>query len=120
MTTDAATESQKPWLFASLRGYCRGWLTKDVIAGLTVWAVLVPESVAFLALVAGVAPSRVPSQLHGRPRPGHRRFLTMGRAGQGALKSVFVWMIEHERALSAGTMFFVGSIFVGRGLGGLL
>jgi hypothetical protein len=44
----------------------------------------------------------------------------MGRAGQGALKSVFVWMIEHERALSAGTMFFVGSIFVGRGLGGLL
>ncbi len=35
-------------VFTSLRGYRASWLRGDVIAGLTVWAVLVPE-----ALVAG-------------------------------------------------------------------
>ena len=29
-------------MFPSLRGYRAGWLRGDVIAGLTVWAVLVP------------------------------------------------------------------------------
>ncbi len=39
----------------SLRGYQRAWLRGDVIAGLTVWAVLVPESLAY-ASIAGVSP----------------------------------------------------------------
>jgi threonine/homoserine/homoserine lactone efflux protein len=47
-------------------------------------------------------------------------FLIMGDRGKEMLKSVFVWMIAHNKALTAGTMFFFGSIFVGRGLGGLL
>jgi MFS superfamily sulfate permease-like transporter len=34
------------WLFGSLRGYRPAWLRGDVLAGLTVWAVLVPESLA--------------------------------------------------------------------------
>jgi high affinity sulfate transporter 1 len=55
MTTEAIPEARQPWLFASLRGYRREWLTKDVIAGLTVWAVLVPESLAY-ATIAGVSP----------------------------------------------------------------
>jgi SulP family sulfate permease len=55
MTTETVTEATQPWLFASLRGYRREWLTKDVIAGLTVWAVLVPESLAY-ATIAGVSP----------------------------------------------------------------
>jgi high affinity sulfate transporter 1 len=55
MTTDSAAGARQPWLFASLRGYRREWLTKDVIAGLTVWAVLVPESLAY-ATIAGVSP----------------------------------------------------------------
>ena len=42
-------------LFVSLRGYRTGWLRGDVLAGLTVWAVLVPESLAY-ATIAGVSP----------------------------------------------------------------
>src|SRR5688572_10830200 len=42
-------------LFAWARGYDRGWLRSDVLAGLTVWAVLVPEALAY-ASIAGVSP----------------------------------------------------------------
>ena len=37
------------WLFSSLRGYRSTWLRRDLIAGLTVWAVLVPEALAYTA-----------------------------------------------------------------------
>ncbi|ROO87709.1 high affinity sulfate transporter 1 [Actinocorallia herbida] len=43
------------WTPVSLRGYRRSWLRGDVVAGLTVWAVLVPESLAY-ATIAGVDP----------------------------------------------------------------
>jgi sulfate permease, SulP family len=43
-------------LFASLGGYQRPPLRGDLVAGLTVWAVLVPESVAY-ATIAGVPPA---------------------------------------------------------------
>jgi high affinity sulfate transporter 1 len=43
------------WLFASLQGYRGGWLRGDLVAGLTVWAVLVPEALAY-ASIAGVSP----------------------------------------------------------------
>jgi high affinity sulfate transporter 1 len=42
-------------LFPSLRGYQPAWLRGDLIAGLTVWAVLVPEALAY-ASIAGVSP----------------------------------------------------------------
>jgi len=42
-------------LLPSLRGYRRRWLSRDVVAGLTVWAVLVPEALAY-ATIAGVSP----------------------------------------------------------------
>jgi SulP family sulfate permease len=42
-------------LFPSLAGYRRDWLSRDVVAGLTVWAVLVPEALAY-ATIAGVSP----------------------------------------------------------------
>jgi high affinity sulfate transporter 1 len=42
-------------VFTSLRGYRRGWLRFDLVAGLTVWAVLVPEALAY-ATIAGVSP----------------------------------------------------------------
>jgi sulfate permease, SulP family len=48
--------AQKPWpAFASLQGYRRAWVRADVVAGLTVWAVLVPEALAY-ATIAGVPP----------------------------------------------------------------
>src|SRR5689334_138547 len=43
------------WLFPSLRGYQRSWLRGDLLSGLTVWAVLVPEALAY-ASIAGVSP----------------------------------------------------------------
>ena len=42
-------------LFPSFVGYRPAWLTRDVVAGLTVWAVLVPEALAY-ATIAGVSP----------------------------------------------------------------
>jgi len=42
-------------VFTSLRGYQPGWLRGDAVAGLTVWAVLVPEALAY-ATIAGVSP----------------------------------------------------------------
>src|SRR5512132_4381048 len=42
-------------LFTSLRGYDAGWLRGDVIAGPTVWAVLVPEALTD-ASIAGLSP----------------------------------------------------------------
>jgi SulP family sulfate permease len=45
----------RPALFASLWPYRRQWLRGDLVAGLTVWAVLVPEALAY-ASIAGVSP----------------------------------------------------------------
>src|SRR3954454_10134694 len=42
-------------IFRWVPGYERGWLRGDLIAGLTVWAVLVPEALAY-ATIAGVSP----------------------------------------------------------------
>ncbi len=42
-------------VYGWVAGYDRRWLRGDVIAGLTVWAVLVPEALAY-ASIAGVSP----------------------------------------------------------------
>ena len=42
-------------VFASLQGYRKAYVRADVIAGLTVWAILVPEALAY-ATIAGVPP----------------------------------------------------------------
>jgi SulP family sulfate permease len=42
-------------VFTWLPGYDRSWLRGDLVAGLTVWAVLVPEALAY-ATIAGVSP----------------------------------------------------------------
>ena len=41
--------------FVSLQRYRSAWLRGDAIAGLTVWAVLIPEALAY-ASIAGVSP----------------------------------------------------------------
>src|ERR1700710_1214482 len=43
------------WPFGSLRPYRRAWIGGDLVAGLTVWAVLVPEALAY-ATIAGGSP----------------------------------------------------------------
>jgi sulfate permease, SulP family len=52
---ETATGTRRAWIFPSFRGYQREWVSRDVIAGLTLWAVLVPESLAY-ATIAGVSP----------------------------------------------------------------
>ena len=47
MTATVGRHRRRPLVFGSLAGYQRPWLRGDVIAGLTVWAVLVPESLAY-------------------------------------------------------------------------
>ena len=47
--------TQSRLLAPSFVGFQRAWIRPDVIAGLTVWAVLVPESLAY-ATIAGVPP----------------------------------------------------------------
>src|SRR6188472_3203641 len=42
-------------IYTWLQAYDRGWIRGDVVAGLTVWAVLVPEALAY-ASIAGVSP----------------------------------------------------------------
>ncbi|HET8953749.1 MAG TPA: SulP family inorganic anion transporter [Solirubrobacteraceae bacterium] len=42
-------------LFASLHGYRRPWLRGDLIAGLTLWSILVPQALAY-ASIANVSP----------------------------------------------------------------
>src|SRR5436309_15931281 len=53
--TAAAPDRRRLPIFTSLFPYRAGWLRVDLVAGLTVWAVLVPESLAY-ATIAGVPP----------------------------------------------------------------
>jgi SulP family sulfate permease len=53
--TAADFDLDKIPIFTSLRGYARSWFTRDMVAGLTLWAVLVPEALAYVA-IAGVSP----------------------------------------------------------------
>ncbi len=82
------------WLFGSLRGYRPAWLRSDVLAGLTVWAVLVPESLAY-ATIAGVPPvvglyAAVPALLL--------------YAALGSSRHLVVGPMSATAALSAGTV----------------
>jgi sulfate permease, SulP family len=52
---ERTAESRRPIFASTLRGYRSAWLSRDTLAGLTVWAVLVPESLAY-ATIAGVTP----------------------------------------------------------------
>jgi SulP family sulfate permease len=52
---DASMSALAGRLFPSLHGYKHKWLRPDLIAALTLWAVLVPEALAYAA-IAGVSP----------------------------------------------------------------
>ena len=53
---ESVSAAPSAWpIFRSLAGYRPEWLKADLLAGLTVWAVLVPEALAY-ATIAGVSP----------------------------------------------------------------
>ena len=90
------------WLFSSLLPYEKQWLSRDVIAGLTVWAVLVPEALAY-ASIAGVSPAvglyAAPSAL-------------LFYAAFGSSRHLVVGPMSATAALSAAA---VGSVVAGSG-----
>jgi SulP family sulfate permease len=109
--TDAAGAGSKEsrrrlpgWLFSSLVPYRRSWLGRDVVAGLTVWAVLVPEALAY-ASIAGVSPAvglyAAPSAL-------------LFYAAFGSSRHLVVGPMSATAALSAAA---VGSVVAGSGSG---
>ena len=53
--------------FPSLRGYERRWLRGDLIAGLTVWAILVPQALAYVLLHKPAGVVTTASDPHGQP-----------------------------------------------------
>jgi high affinity sulfate transporter 1 len=53
--TTPTTSRRRPGILRSFRGFERSGIRYDLLAGLTVWAVLVPESLAY-ATIAGVPP----------------------------------------------------------------
>jgi MFS superfamily sulfate permease-like transporter len=79
-------------LCRSLHGYRRDWLTGDVVAGLRVWAVLVPESLAY-PTIAGRLPGRRPVRAPGA---------LLLYAAFGSSRHLVVGPMSATTALSAG------------------
>ena len=77
-----------------LPGYRRAWLRADVIAGLTVWALIVPESMAY----AGVAGVPVQYGLYAVP------LAVVAYAVFGTSRQLFVGPSSTVAALSAATV----------------
>lgn len=104
--TMAATSAHPVRLFTSLGGYRRSWLRGDVVAGLTVWAVLVPESLAY-ATIAGVSPvvglyAAVPALLLYAVFGSSRQLVVATMSGTAALSASVV-----ADAATPGTEAFV-------------
>ena len=83
-----------PQLFRSVRGYRSSWLRGDLVAGLTVWAVLVPESLAY-ATIAGVSPvvglyAAVPALLLYAVLGSSRQLIVATMSGTAALSASVV------------------------------
>ena len=111
--------------FGSLRGYRRTWLLPDLVAGLTVWAILVPESLAY-AVLAGVPPAvglwAAPAALVLYAALGSSRHLVVGpMSATSVLSGVVVAGLAggdtgRAVALTAGLALVTGLITLGAGL----
>lgn len=112
-------------MFTSLAGYRRSWLTSDVVAGLTVWAVLVPEALAY-ATIAGVSPvvglyAAVPALVLYAAFGSSRHLVVGPMAATAALSAAAVGDIAARSGadftqLSAGLALIAGLIALGAGL----
>src|ERR1700754_5056142 len=113
-------------VFTSLRGYRSTWLRGDLIAGLTVWAVLVPEALAY-ATIAGVSPVvglyAAPGALLLYAAFGSSRHLVTGpMSATAALSAAIVATYATQGSSRFTTMTAALAISAGLGaiLGGLL
>ena len=113
-------------VFPSLVGYQRSWLSGDVVAGLTVWAVLVPEALAY-ATVAGVSPIvglyAAPGALLAYAAFGSSRHLVVGPMSATAALSAAVvadlvapgdeafLMLTMSLALTVGLLGIIAAVF---------
>ncbi|MGV9987043.1 SulP family inorganic anion transporter [Streptomyces olivaceus] len=106
-----------PRLFPSLRGYQWQWPSRDALAGVTVWAILVPEALAY-ATIAGVSPVvgryAAPAALILYAVLGSSRHLVVGpMAATAALSAAVVGDVAggpgaHFAALAAAPAVTVG------------
>lgn len=111
-------------VLTSFVGYERRWIRGDVIAGLTVWAVLIPESLAY-ATIAGLPPvvglyAAVPA-LALYALFGSSRHLVVGpmsataALSAGAVATLAASGSDDYIALSAGLAIAVGVLSLGAG-----
>jgi high affinity sulfate transporter 1 len=108
-----------------LPNYDRNWLRPDVIAAFTVWALLIPEAMAY-ATMAGLPPEAglyaAPFALLGYAIFGTSRQLVVGPSSTVAAMSLVVVSLvavqgtEKFIALSAVLAILVGVLFVASGL----
>ncbi len=110
-----------PWLAS----YRRDWLVPDLVAGLVVWSVVVPQSVAY-AQVAGLPPEAgliaAPGALIGYALLGTSRSLVVGATtATAAVSAAAVGPLAdgdamRYAALSAGLALVAAAVFVAAGL----
>ena len=108
-----------------LQGYERAWVVPDVLAGLVVWSVVVPQAVAY-AQLAGLPPEAgllaAPGALLGYALLGTSRSLVVGATtATAALSANAVGPLAHGdgkrfAALSAALALVAAAVFVAAGL----
>ena len=91
------------WLPVWLRGYDRAWLPVDVMAGLTIWALMVPQAMAY----AGIAGVPVQNGLYVMP------LAVVGYALLGSSRHLFVGPSATVATLSASSVALVASASTG-------
>lgn len=114
-----------PLLFGSLRGYRLAWLRADLVAGVTVWAVLVPESLAY-ATIAGVPPvvglyAAVPALLLYAVLGSSRHLVVASMSATAVLSAGIVGDLaeggsDQYLALTAALAVVTGLVGIGAGL----
>jgi sulfate permease, SulP family len=91
------------WLPGWLRGYDRAWLSVDVMAGLTIWALMVPQAMAY----AGIAGVPVQNGLYVMP------LAVVGYALLGSSRHLFVGPSATVATLSASSVAVVATATTG-------
>ena len=90
---------------SSLRGYDRAWLPADAMVGLTIWALMVPQAIAY----AGIAGVPVQNGLYVMP------LAVVGYALLGSSRNLFVGPSATVATLSASSVALVATASTGSG-----